>query len=553
MLIAVGRMILSAFFLLAIWLDPSEPSRYARLTYGLLTVYVAYSLLIGVLTLRRHVNSGHLQVGTHCIDMLVFALLMFFTAGPSSPFFVYFIFLLVCATLRWQWRGTIWTAGAVLAIVSLLALLALLLQDQNFELNRFIIRTVYLAVVATLLGYLGAHEQSMRKVLSSLAEWPRSVPDDPEAMGCGVLDHAAGVLGAPRLLLAWEEEEEPWLHLSLWSRGGCEYRRERSDIFGTFIAGRLAGAPFFCRNAEAPLPQVVVSSPEGLRTWEGSPLDSGLRERFGIGSVVASCLEGEHFTGHLLVLDKKNPTIDDLVLGGIVAHEISTRLQHRIFLERLRQGAASNERVRLARDLHDGLLQSLTGAALQLETAHRLMETDPSAARQRIREIQRLIAAEQKDLRSHIRELKPLLTDRVPEEFELAMRLEDLAERIRQQWNLTVKIDTRPPAPRVTRNLAREIYFVVHEALINAVRHSGASSLSADLSFDGDRVYVTVNDDGHGFAFRGRYDQDQLLEMKRGPVTLRERIAALGGTITIDSLETGARLEIVLPLADYGG
>ena len=286
---------------------------------------------------------------------------------------------------------------------------------------------------------------------------------------------------------------------------------------------------------------------------QGLPLNPDLQKSFDIGSVVGLRVEGENFSGYLLLLDKKNPSMDDLLLGGIVANEVSTRLQNRFFLERLQHGAASNERVRLARDLHDGLLQSLTASALQLETAHRLMETDPNAARQRIREIQRLIAAEQKDLRLHIRELKPPLYHRLPEDFELAMRLEDLAERIRQQWNLTVKIDTRPPAPRVTRNLAREIYFVVHEALINAVRHSGASSLSADLSFDGDRVYLTVIDDGHGFAFRGRYDQDQLLEMKRGPVTLRERIAALGGTLTIDSQETGARLEIVLPLTDYGG
>ena len=103
-LIAAGRMVLSAFFLLAIWLDPSEPSRYAELTYGILACYLAYSLILGRLTWRKDFNRGYLQIVTHSVDMVVFAFLMFLTAGPNSPFFVYFIFLLVCATFRWQWR-----------------------------------------------------------------------------------------------------------------------------------------------------------------------------------------------------------------------------------------------------------------------------------------------------------------------------------------------------------------------------------------------------------------------------------------------------------------
>lgn len=67
-----------------------------------------------------------------------------------------------------------------------------------------------------------------------------------------------------------------------------------------------------------------------------------------------------------------------------------------------------------------------------------------------------------------------------------------------------------------------------------------------------DRVRITVTDDGQGFPFHGRYDQEELSEMKRGPVTLRERISALRGTLLIDSQETGVRLDIVLPLADQG-
>ena len=553
-LIATGRMVLSAFFLLAIWLDPSEPSRFARLASGTLAGYLIYSLILAKLTWRRQSTGVYLQLITHAVDLLVFSLLMFFTEGPNSPFFVYFIFLLVCATLRWQWRGTLWTAIAALAIVIALAWYpALFLQDQNFELNRFIIRIVYLAVVATLLGYLGAHEQSMRNVLSMLAEWPRSVSDEPQTIRCEILEYAAKILDAPRILLVWEEEEEPWLYHALWSREGCRYGREHPDAFGTLVAEQLSGTGFFCQQAGNPQSTVIMGSSAVLQRWRGVPLHPELQERFSIGAVIASRVTGEKIKGYLLALDKKLMTADDLALGGIVAHEVAARLDHFLLFEQLQRAAALDERIRLARDLHDGLLQTLSGAALQLETVQRLMEAEPQTARQRIQEIQRLLATEQRDLRTHISELRPFSTRRVAEDYELTTRLAELAERIRQQWELSVEITTLPPAPRISRSVAREIYFVVHESLFNAVRHAGASALRAELSFDEDRLHIMVADDGHGFPFRGRYDQDALFEMKRGPVTLKERIAALRGTLSIDSQETGARLDIILPLTEYGG
>jgi signal transduction histidine kinase len=265
-------------------------------------------------------------------------------------------------------------------------------------------------------------------------------------------------------------------------------------------------------------------------------------------------LRGQKISGYIFVLDKKILSGDDLVLGGIVAHEVVARLNRYILVKQLQQAAASEERVRLARDLHDGLLQSLTGAALQLETAQRLIEKDPQTARQRIQEIQRLLVAEQGDLRSHIRTLRPVVPVPPTEEgFDLAHRLDDLSERLRQQYNHAVDIAIQSVVPPMTNAMEREIYFVVHEALSNGARHAGATALRAELSFAENHVQIRVTDDGHGFPFRGRFDQDSLCEMNFGPLTLRERVTSLGGTLAIDSQESGAQLEIVLPLTEQGG
>ena len=556
-LIATGRLVLAVFFLIAVWIDPSKPFQNATLTYDLLAYYLIYSLvLLGALTWQKDHIRNHLLVVTHSVDLLVFSLLMSLTEGPNSPFFVFFIFFLVCATLRWQWRGTLWSAVAALFVVIALALYPHnLLHDPNFEMNRFIIRIAYLAVVATMLGFLGAHEQSIRNIHTMLADWPHTVSDELQIITKEMLAHAATILGVPRILLTWEAEEEPWLHLVLWTQQGCQYSREHPDALGTLVAGPLAGTSFFCRDVTDPHPQVVHNSPvglQGLQGLQGSPLQKQLQERFTISTVLVSGLKGEKISGHLMALDKKTMTTDDLVLCEIVAHEVAARLDNFFLLRQLQQTATADAQIRLARDLHDGLLQSLTGVALQLETAQRLIESEPQTARQRIHEIQQLLAAEQRELRLHINELRPFLPDRPAEDFGLADRLQKLAEQIRLQWDPAIEITLHPPAPRITRSMAREIYFVVNESLINAVRHAGASCVRAELSFDSDRVNITVSDDGKGFPFRGRYELDTLFEMKRGPMTLKERISALEGTLSIDSRETGSHLDITLPLTEHG-
>ncbi len=355
------------------------------------------------------------------------------------------------------------------------------------------------------------------------------------------------------MLLAWEEGDEPGLHLASWSRGDFQYTRQPHAIFGTLVAGPLAGTSFFCPEACGPQPVVVHNSPAGLKRWQGAPFDPQLQKSFNLGAVLSLRLQGEKLKGYLLALDKPQMTSDDLILGEIIARQVLTRFEHFFLLKQLQQAAAAEERIRLARDLHDGLLQSLTGAALQLETVHRLMEVDPQTARQRLLEIQRLIAAEQRELRSQIRALKPSPPNLPEMDSELGARLEELAERVKRHWGLRVEVNLKRLEPRIPGTLSQEIYLIIHESLINAARHAKASAVQAELAVEDNRVRILVADDGRGFPFHGRYDHTALTRMNLGPVTLRERITSLGGSLTLDSRDTGTRLEITLPLTNNGG
>lgn len=376
-LIAAGRATMIAFSLFAVYLRPVEPVRHAWIINSLLIWYLACAIALAA-TLWYLVNTWiHLPVLIHSADLTVFALLIFFTSGPTSPFFVYCIFSLVNATLRWQWRGTLYTAAITMGIVLVMAIYPEnLLRNPEFETDRFIIHIGYLTVVATLLGYLSAYEQQRR------------------------------------------------------------------------------------------------------------------------------------------------------------------------------EAAAQEERVSVCRDLHDGLLQSLTGAALQLETARQLMENDPQTARQRIADIQKLIYTEQRDLRSQIQQWKSPHTTLPESQEDLTGRLEELAVRIERQWGTHVELDVKLNKKGLPSVLAREVYFIVHEAMINAARHAKASSIHTKIIYEPNSMRIVVTDNGSGFAFRGSYDQSSLAQMNLGPVMLRERVASLGGDLTINSGDRGACLEIALPIID---
>jgi signal transduction histidine kinase len=264
-------------------------------------------------------------------------------------------------------------------------------------------------------------------------------------------------------------------------------------------------------------------------------------------AVLCLPLQGDCFAGHLFALDKPRMTADDLVLGEVVAREVSSSLDHSLLSLRLRQSAATAERMRLSRDLHDGVLQSLTGAALQLETVQRLYETEPVSARHRLATIQRLIADEQRDLRMFIHGSQEADVAGPPNNGKLEASLRDLVQRLGEVWGLRMDLNVNDLNGFDPDALAYDICLIVQEALVNAARHAAASAVHVNIAADNGAVRITVTDNGHGFPFHGEFDHATLAAFQLGPVMLKERIDSLGGTLSVFSSTVGSRLDIRLP------
>jgi signal transduction histidine kinase len=345
--------------------------------------------------------------------------------------------------------------------------------------------------------------QSTLQTMTKVSGWPLFVGETLEGGAHRALAHAAHVVGCDEAVAVWEAEDEPWVYLVSSSIGSALIKRapdDRAVLLDEHQARFEASAPF------------QVEHVEGQAFFRGVP---------------------------------RAPELNPLL--KLVAREIGNSLDQLTVHDRLRQLAVREDRIRVARDLHDGVLQALTGIRLQLQ-ALADDETSSSAASDRLLALERAIAIEQRELRVFIEGLKPVDRSADSPRGALSRQLEELRERIGVEWETPIAVRVDPADLALPRAAAEPVVLMINEAIVNALKHAHATRVSVDVAASEDGgIRVLVSDDGRGFAFRGRRDHDDLVSSGAGPVSLRERVVSLGGRLSIDSATSGSRVEITLP------
>ena len=535
-LIATSRVVLAAFAVVAVFVDPDMAglTKNARLVVAPVMVYAAALLVVAWNT---HAPSRLFLSVIHSLDFALYTVMIYLTRGAASPFFVFFLFLVFCAMLRFGTQAVIWTGIAAAAVYLVLAISQETIRSDP---GYLLLRVSSLGVVTTLIAYISAHQERSLRDMKQLAVWPASLSPAAESM-YEVLAHAMSLLRAKCAMVAWEAGDEPWLHLAMLDDTGFSTAKEGPEA--AIVARDLRAASFFVVMPGDDV--VIVDDANATHRWRGEPLGEAVLSRFTPRSILSAPLRGDVVRGRFFAFDTPEPTIDDLVLTRVAAGLIAARLAQTHFVERLRDGAVAEERMRLARNLHDWLLQSLTGASLQLEVARRALgEAHP--ADDRLVKVQELLETDQRELRVFISQLRPSHRDggATP---NLHSRLASLAERFRRQWNVTVDVAMTPPVPIIPEGLAGEIYGLVSEAVANAAKHAMARQIVARVEIDPEDVVMSIDDDGRGFPFLGIYTLEELNEQKRGPVTLKERVESLSGSLSLYSTGEGSRIEIRIP------
>jgi two-component system, NarL family, sensor kinase len=244
---------------------------------------------------------------------------------------------------------------------------------------------------------------------------------------------------------------------------------------------------------------------------------------------------------------------EELQLLHIIGDQIGLAIQRaRLSAERTYAAtrlATTEERNRLAREIHDTLAQGLAAITLQLETADALSSSRPERAQEAIRRALSLARDNLEEARRSVMDLRaaPLQNRTLPE------ALGALAAGSCDDASTTVLFSCFPASafPLLPARLEEGIYRIAQEALANACHHAHARQVDMTLSVDEHQLSIVVQDDGLGF------DPDwvaaSVSEGHFGLAGMAERVKLLGGAICIQSeLGAGTRIDVSVPHLQKG-
>jgi NarL family two-component system sensor histidine kinase LiaS len=168
--------------------------------------------------------------------------------------------------------------------------------------------------------------------------------------------------------------------------------------------------------------------------------------------------------------------------------------QLKVLLRRRQEMAASEERNRLARDLHDSAKQQALAASFQLGAALTLFDQDPESARKHLVEADLLVDAVRKELTNLILELRPWAI----EGQDFSELLKEYAQEWSNRSDIKLNLDIRGSV-ELSLETRETLFRIMQEALANTARHSGASETDLFLEYGLGTVKMTIQDNGRGF------------------------------------------------------
>jgi signal transduction histidine kinase len=231
-----------------------------------------------------------------------------------------------------------------------------------------------------------------------------------------------------------------------------------------------------------------------------------------------------------------DPVSDEIGQLGQRLNQMASQLKD--LLKRRQEMAVSEERNRLARDLHDSAKQQALAASFQLGTALTLFDRDPETAKNHLIEADHLVDSVRVELTDLIHELRPPTMN--GQDFNVS--LNDYAIEWAHQSGIEVSVDIQGK-DGLSLEAKQTLFRILQEALANVARHSIAQSVDVTLRYTASNVSLTIADDGCGFDTSAQHDGMGLNSMQ-------ERSVSQNGTFTVESEPgMGTRISVTLPMS----
>jgi signal transduction histidine kinase len=538
--IATSRSFLATFFLVAAAADNSQSAIVAIATYSLLAGYAAASFLYMFATWNRWWWECRLAGPAHVVDVLVFAFLLI-TGGYTSPFFSFFVFLIASSTMRWGWRETAATALALVTLFLASALTANTWGTPDFEVRQFIVRGGSLVILSIMLMWF---DINIRAVTTQHRGTHELGDDDATGSVRTIIESAAAVFRAGRVVFAWWEAEEPWLNVAVLENGTFTERKYAPGTYEDLVNSDLDNEIFLFDLIKH---RVLVRS-EGYRRLIRceAAVDHKFSVEYQIDTGMAICVPEQSMGGVLFMLDIPGLCSDDLEIAQAVAADIAEALQQWADLAVSEEAASNRARLSLAQDLHDSVLQFLAGSSFKVKGILNSLEAKTGVEQdlQDLQELQRQLSLEQDDLRSFIVQLRG--GRGLHRAADICESLARLVDRLSRQWDIRCSFRSKQEKVEVPGRLQHDLNQLVREGIANAVRHGKAREVRVELHLEGNNLQLEISDNGTGFPAKKNYGEN---DERVGPWSLHERVKNLGGSLMLYSNTNGSRVSVTIPLA----
>ncbi|HEX4946455.1 MAG TPA: histidine kinase [Blastocatellia bacterium] len=540
-LIVASRLILSLAALLIIWLDPAEPDKHVAATYLTLTLYVIYSAILYLLARGQVVKAKMLRPWLHWVDVGWYTLLISLSTGTNSLFFYGFYFAILVSSFR---RGFISGFGTAIAsaVIFTIVGVAIRYESGNFELNRFLIRPVALLVIGYMIAYWGGAEINLKKHLAFLREITRL--SNPR-LGS---DHLLTTF--LKQLRAFYQAEACLLVKKFPASTTYQLRRVTAHDAPSECPAEPITTELGQQLLSLPSNAVVVFQRQARRWWRRSAYDwaiSGNLVRMEDEvhcEKIATLLDTDFYlsvpfsyhyemTGRLWLTAQRKFDAAEAEFVRQVTEQIIPIIQHIRLIERLATGAAEEERQRLARDIHDSIIQPYIGLQLGLQALQKKVADEEAKPTIEIEQLLQLTQAGIQDLRQYIASLQN--DDKHEQSVLTALRR--YVTRFAEATGIEVQVQAGEGIA-IANQWADEIIQMVSEGLSNIRRHTHAHS-----------ALIRLDCDRNHFVLKISNEQQEAPPLPFKPRSLTERAEALGGWVRVDLREAGRTTVVIeIPL-----
>lgn len=521
LLIGRMRLLLAVSGLLAIFVDPDALGAINTVTLTVLICHVAYSVVIYICTtLKKPFFYGK---AIHWLDVIWFALIVLFTGGINSFYFLLFFFSILTSSFRWGLEeGT----RVTLASTSLFAATGLLLETEN-ELTRLLLRTIFLLSLGYLSAHWGESKVRLKRRLALLRDVsrlsnPRFGVDNTIT---SVLEKTQQFFKADCCIVIMRDKET-----GSHSLRSIRKTSPRTSVSASPISSEAA-APFMAFPSEHVLVHArrrwnasgmtigYLASNSGTNTWNhrADKAADSLAELLEARSFISAPLSMRTEEGRIFVASSESGLgkSDALFLGHIVAQAFPM-IENIDLLDRMASEAASLERRRMAMDLHDTALQPYIGLKLALSAVRKkASEDNPLNV-----ELERLMAMAAQvigDLRHYAGAIRKDMHGAEP---ALLASLRRHAAHIMKFYGIRIDIGVEGDL-HMNDRLMVEVLQLVREGLSNICRHTVAQKGAVKLQCTGGWLRIWIeNESGEEPA-------------RFVPKSISERVAALGGKVAV--------------------